>query len=1009
MTKCVVRRTRSVVRSKKSVETLEQRRLLAITQSVVVGGTLDINPISSIFPSVPWTVSAMEVQLTSVPGTQHGNLSKVNIGAGVIPWGSGAPNVFKPVSSGGENRIFSGEGLRYVSTGTVAGVSESIPVRFRDTTGFNTFTDTLVINIVSPAGAPEITQQPQGLTSVVTGGTATLSVQATGSGTLSYQWFTGYSPNTQFPIAGATGSTYTTPPLSPSPLGLDYSYWVRVSNAVSSVASLTATVKVGTAPTANAGGPYNVAEGGTVQLNGSGTDPNNGLYLVYEWDLDGDGLFNESGVGAINGNENVQNPVFQALDGGQAQTVRLKTTNDRGLSTISNATVNIANVAPGNLQLSVPNSVAQQGTFNVSGSFTDPGTLDTHTVTVNWGDGSPDTVINLAAGVYTFATSKAFAPGYGDHDSYNVTFTVTDKDGGSVNASRPVAVTRNNQLTVTTANDEDDGTADAAFGSGTSLREAMRYAESKAGADLITFAASLSNQTISLTNGWLGTNDDTALRVSGDLTLDGANAITLQTPSAGPKRRLFLSSAGTFTLKNATISDIDVRNVADGGALWTNGNVVIDNVRFTNNKATNGGAVMNFGTVTIINSTFSANAADSEGGAIASGGTTHVISTLFHQNEAYLGGAINSAGPLSVDKTTFSTNSAGFNGGALRLFGTATITSSTLSNNTANNGGGGLISHGNTTLTNVTIAHNVAFDGGGAQFFEGTANVNHTTIARNSAGRSGGGLAVNLANATLTNSIIAGNSGPDQSNLWGITNPASTGNVLNLSDADAGLGAFGMNGGPTATLLLLPNSPAINAGINTSIAFDQRGLTRTAGPAPDAGAVEKPIVGSPVRESSTFEYITQQAVVYTFDSDASANLNRASMSIHNLTTNQPVPNSVGALRFSTDGKTGTLSFTNQLADGDYRVTFGSNTIDFFILAGDVNRSRTVDFDDLLVLAQNFNQSGQTFTTGDVNYDGTVNFDDLLALSQRFNTSLVSATSQSPKATKRSQAKSTLLN
>jgi hypothetical protein len=46
------------------------------------------------------------------------------------------------------------------------------------------------------------------------------------------------------------------------------------------------------------------------------------------------------------------------------------------------------------------------------------------------------------------------------------------------------------------------------------------------------------------------------------------------------------------------------------------------------------------------------------------------------------------------------------------------------------------------------------------------------------------------------------------------------------------------NGGPTPTLLPLPGSPALDAGIPSDLIRDARGLSRLAGDAPDAGAVE---------------------------------------------------------------------------------------------------------------------------------------------------------------------------
>ena len=43
------------------------------------------------------------------------------------------------------------------------------------------------------------------------------------------------------------------------------------------------------------------------------------------------------------------------------------------------------------------------GTVILDGSFTDPGTLDTHTVTIDWGDGTTEEVAGLAAGVTGFS------------------------------------------------------------------------------------------------------------------------------------------------------------------------------------------------------------------------------------------------------------------------------------------------------------------------------------------------------------------------------------------------------------------------------------------------------------------------------------------------------------------------------------------------------------------------------------------------------------------------------
>ncbi len=58
------------------------------------------------------------------------------------------------------------------------------------------------------------------------------------------------------------------------------------------------------------------------------------------------------------------------------------------------------------------------------------------------------------------------------------------------------------------------------------------------------------------------------------------------------------------------------------------------------------------------------------------------------------------------------------------------------------------------------------------------------------------------------------------------------------------------------------------------------------------------------------------------------------------------------------------------------------------LYGDANLDGVVGFDDLLLLAQNYDtSSGATWSVGDSNYDGVVNFDDLLALAQNYEQSL----------------------
>ncbi len=62
----------------------------------------------------------------------------------------------------------------------------------------------------------------------------------------------------------------------------------------------------------------------------------------------------------------------------------------------------------------------------------------------------------------------------------------------------------------------------------------------------------------------------------------------------------------------------------------------------------------------------------------------------------------------------------------------------------------------------------------------------------------------------------------------------------------------------------------------------------------------------------------------------------------------------------------------------------------YTCGGDANLDGTVNFDDLLRLAANYNQPTTKWSGGDFNYSGTVDFDDLLILAANYNLSLPAA-------------------
>lgn len=217
-------------------------------------------------------------------------------------------------------------------------------------------------------------------------------------------------------------------------------------------------------------------------------------------------------------------------------------------------------------------------------------------------------------------------------------------------------------LVVTTTADENDFTSSSNFGTGTSLREALRFAEQSAGADTITFTSALAGQTITLNDGWSGASDSSAMVIASgsNVTINGSGQ-TLSI-AAGPQRR-------------------HVR--VEGG-----GSLIVSNLTFANGRAPdNGGAIWNFGSLTVANATFTNNSADGQGGAIQSwGGSTllKVDNATFAANTANAGSAI-ATGALSntLDHVTIVDNVASAAGGSMLVYQTSvTMRNSIVARNT---------------------------------------------------------------------------------------------------------------------------------------------------------------------------------------------------------------------------------------------------------------------------------------------------------------------------------------
>jgi hypothetical protein len=100
---------------------------------------------------------------------------------------------------------------------------------------------------------------------------------------------------------------------------------------------------VNVAPVADAGGPYTVPFGGSLVLAATATDPNgSGDIVSIQWDLDGDGIFGETGsADAPNGDEVGRTPRFlpTGLPAYSSHTISLRVTDQGGLVAEDQATV----------------------------------------------------------------------------------------------------------------------------------------------------------------------------------------------------------------------------------------------------------------------------------------------------------------------------------------------------------------------------------------------------------------------------------------------------------------------------------------------------------------------------------------------------------------------------------------------------------------------------------------------------------------------------------------------
>ena len=164
-------------------------------------------------------------------------------------------------------------------------------------------------------------------------------------------------------------------------------------------------------PVADAGTPYSIPEGSPVNFDGSGSWDADGPDLIYRWDYEYDPAWRDWDTGW-----SVTPTAIHTWYDDHTGTAALEVFDTR-LRDIDTTTVTVFNVAP-TVDAGPDQTVNENEAVNFVGSFTDPGTEDTHTIEWDFGDGHTD------SGTLTPTHT------YGDNGIFTVTLTVTDDDGG---------------------------------------------------------------------------------------------------------------------------------------------------------------------------------------------------------------------------------------------------------------------------------------------------------------------------------------------------------------------------------------------------------------------------------------------------------------------------------------------------------------------------------------------------------------------------------------------------
>ena len=247
---------------------------------------------------------------------------------------------------------------------------------------------------------------------------------------------------------------------------LDENFFVMLSNLVANGRDVTLLDSSGEGtilnddftPVADAGGPYEIDEGDGLTLDGSGTTDDDSAALTYQWDVDGDGDYDENVTGVSPTLTPAQMVSLGLNDGPDSRTITVLVSDGTNSDT-DTATLTINNVEP-TLSLDDVSAIVERGTATLTGTIADPGTADTFKLEVNWGDpNSPNNVETYlfsasSTGIQSFTLTHQYVddnPTITSQDEFTINVRVTDDNLESDSDSEKVLV-RNVDPDITSVN-----------------------------------------------------------------------------------------------------------------------------------------------------------------------------------------------------------------------------------------------------------------------------------------------------------------------------------------------------------------------------------------------------------------------------------------------------------------------------------------------------------------------------------------------------------------------------